>query len=270
MTPKSGSLLHADSQQEIIHGTTRSKAGQNKHSFVYKGLIQCGYCGCAMVGEIKKGKYIYYHCTGNRGECPGKKSVREEELEKRFKISLAALQIDDDVVAWIIKALRESHEDQKKYRDESIACLSQQRDKLQKRLDALYVDKLDGVVSAESYQRLSSEWNAELSSIGYKIDQHQRASKDYLDNGIKLLELAQHAVIIHKNSSAEEKRRILKIVHSNSFWRDGELTANYQKPFDLLAVTNKSYKRKKATFPEKSDLRDNWLPSADSNHGQGG
>jgi hypothetical protein len=121
----------------------------------------------------------------------------------------------------------------------------------------------DGVVSSESYQRLSSEWNAELSSIGYKIDLHQRTSKNYLDYGAKLLKLAQHAVIINKYSNAEEKRRILKIVHSNSFWRDGELTANFQKPSDSLAVTNKSYKQKKVTFPEKSDLRDNWPPSAD-------
>lgn len=111
---------------------------------------------------------------------------------------------------------------------------------------------------------LSSEWNAELSSIGHKFVQHQRASKDYLDQGVKLLELAQHAVIVHRNSNAEEKRRILKIVHSNSFWRDGELTANYQKPFDLLAVTNKSYKRKKANFPEKSGLRDIWLPGGNA------
>ena len=42
--------------------------------------------------------------------------------------------------------------------------------------------------------------------------------------------------------------------------RDRAFTANDQKPFVLMAVTNKYYEQKKATFPEKSGLRDNWLP----------
>jgi hypothetical protein len=29
-----------------------------------------------MVGELKKGRYVYYHCTGNRGRC-GDPYVRE-------------------------------------------------------------------------------------------------------------------------------------------------------------------------------------------------
>jgi hypothetical protein len=28
----------------------------------FSGLITCGHCGCAMVDEIKKGRYVYYHC----------------------------------------------------------------------------------------------------------------------------------------------------------------------------------------------------------------
>ena len=26
-------------------------------------VISCGHYGCTLVGEIKKGKYIYYRCT---------------------------------------------------------------------------------------------------------------------------------------------------------------------------------------------------------------
>ena len=33
-----------------------------------------------MVGEIKKGRYVYYHCTGYKGNCH-EPYVREEVLE---------------------------------------------------------------------------------------------------------------------------------------------------------------------------------------------
>lgn len=39
----------------------------SKHDLPFSGVIRCGHCGCAVIGEIKKGKYVYYHCTGQRG-----------------------------------------------------------------------------------------------------------------------------------------------------------------------------------------------------------
>jgi len=41
-----------------------------KHDLPFSGMIRCGHCGRAVIGEIKKEKYIYYHCTGQHGKCP--------------------------------------------------------------------------------------------------------------------------------------------------------------------------------------------------------
>jgi hypothetical protein len=30
-----------------------------------------------MVGEIKKGRCVYYHCTGFKGKCPGHTRARK-------------------------------------------------------------------------------------------------------------------------------------------------------------------------------------------------
>ena len=60
-----------------------------KHEFALTGLVHCGHCGCLMVGELKKQRYVYYHCTGNRGRC-GEPYVREERLEDEFARRLQA------------------------------------------------------------------------------------------------------------------------------------------------------------------------------------
>jgi len=56
--------------QEILEGRYSTKEKVTKHEYTFSGLVHCGHCGCALVGEKKKGKYIYYHCTGNKGKCP--------------------------------------------------------------------------------------------------------------------------------------------------------------------------------------------------------
>ena len=36
------------------------------------------------MGEIKKGKHVYYHCIGQRGKCPEKGYARDDEIELQF------------------------------------------------------------------------------------------------------------------------------------------------------------------------------------------
>jgi site-specific DNA recombinase len=55
--------------QGVLDGRYAMKHRRSKHDFAYSGLITCAHCGCAMVGEIKKGRYVYYHCTGYKGKC---------------------------------------------------------------------------------------------------------------------------------------------------------------------------------------------------------
>src|SRR6266571_8379756 len=78
-------------------------------------------------------------------------------------------------------------------------------------------------------------------------------------------ELAQKAASLYSAQIPAEKRKLLNSVYSNTTWADGELNPNFRKPFDMIAVSNQAYKRKKATFPKKSDLFDNWRPLPDLN-----
>jgi hypothetical protein len=46
-----------------------------------------------MVAEIKKSRYIYYHCSRAKGKCP-EPYTREEVLEERFAELLDRLRFD--------------------------------------------------------------------------------------------------------------------------------------------------------------------------------
>jgi site-specific DNA recombinase len=60
-----------DRVQGVLDGRHASKSGRKtKRGFAFSGLIKCGHCGCALVGELKKKRYVYYHCTGYKGKCP--------------------------------------------------------------------------------------------------------------------------------------------------------------------------------------------------------
>jgi site-specific DNA recombinase len=129
----------------------------------------------------------------------------------------------------------------------------------------MYVDKLDGTISQQFFDQKSSEWRSEQADILRKIEQHQHANQTYLDEGVRLLELAQRATNLYERQEMREKRRLLDFVFSNSTWQDGCLIPAYRKPFDMLAITNEAYHKEKAASGASDGLFTLWLPGPDSN-----
>jgi hypothetical protein len=63
-----------------------------------------------LVGEIKKSRYIYYHCTGNRGKCP-EPYTRQEIFSGAFVGILQELVIPPPILEWLGNTVLESRPD---------------------------------------------------------------------------------------------------------------------------------------------------------------
>ena len=124
------------STQSVLDGRKANPNRKPKRDFAFTGLIRCGHCGCSMVAKIKKGRYIYYHCSRAKGKCP-EPYTREEELDERFAELLDCLRFDDEVLAWVSAALRVSHGDEKQHHEEAIHRIQAEYDRLQDRIDAM-------------------------------------------------------------------------------------------------------------------------------------
>jgi site-specific DNA recombinase len=257
--------------QAVMDGRFAKKHRRMTHDFAFSGLIACSKCGCSVVGEIKKQRYVYYHCTGYSDKCHGnpatcrRKYVREEALEQQFTGLLGQLHFDDEVLSWVQEALHSSHADKRREQEEAIARLRAEYDRLQRRLDAMYMDKLDGRVDAAFFDKMAAEWRGEQARCQREIDRHQEADKSYMDEGIQILELARNAQRLFERQEPRQKRRLLNFVLSNCTWEAGEVIATFRQPFDLLAETTvvaAQVERDGRRNLTKSEI---WLPGPDSN-----
>ena len=221
-----------DSVQVSFNGHNRPK-NPKKHKFAFSGLLTCGKCGCAITSEIKKGKYIYYHCTGYKGKC-GNKLIREEALIEKFGEIVRKVKIDSNILVWLKEALKESHKDEKEYHDKQIENLQKQYTKYNDRLDRLYEDKLDGIITKEYYEEKSKTWLREQSNIFSTIEKHKKANTNYFEQGIKILELTQKLYLAYLQKSPKEKGQLVNLLLSNCTLDDGNLCPTYKKPFNLL------------------------------------
>jgi hypothetical protein len=153
--------------QGVLDGRNAKKSKRGRHDFAFSGLIACARCGCSVVGEVKKERYIYYHCTGYADKCLANPAscrrhyVRQEVLEQKFTKLLGQLHFDNEVLDWVREALHVSYAYKRREHEEAIARLRVEWDRLQKRIDAMDLDKLDGRVDAAFFDKMSAEWRAE-------------------------------------------------------------------------------------------------------------
>lgn len=249
--------------QRVMDSRDAKNNRRVNYDFAFSGLIACGHCGCALVAEIKKKKYVYYHCTGYKGKCP-EKFTREEVLEECFTDILRGIKIDEEVLALVSEALRESHKDERQFHDEAVARLQAEYTKIQNRLNRAYDDKLDGVIDSITFAQKSEEWRVEQDRLLRCIAEHQQANRSYMEEGVGLLELANRAVELFENQEPREKPRLLDFVLSNCTWKDGKLTVEFRQPFDMLAVTNEAHQKGKAAGLASNGLSEQWLPGHQS------
>jgi hypothetical protein len=69
----------------------------------------------------------------------------------------------------------------------------------------MYVDKLDGKVDGAFFDRVSAEWGAEQDRCLGEIQRHGVADQSYLAEGVQLLELAQNAQLIVRQTRTTRK-----------------------------------------------------------------
>ena len=224
-----------DRVQEILDERAARRPKVCKHRFTFTGLVVCSRCGCAVVGEMKKRRYVYYRCTGNRGHCEERdKYVREEVLAEQFATSLQEMSIEPHILEWVAQAMRSGHADEKRFRDDAITRLEGDHRTLQTRLDTMYVDKLDGRINGAYYEHTAAKWRAEQDRIAEAIARHRTADRSYVDQGIWIWNTAGFAAETFRKAQPAERRELAGVLVQQAGWGAGRLDVTFKPPFDVI------------------------------------
>jgi site-specific DNA recombinase len=218
--------------QRVFEAANHPKHTKRQHAFA--GLVTCALCGCALTGELKKGRYTYYHCTGYRGPC-GNTYIREEELARLLGDVVKHVRIPPELADGVARVLRESQADKEKFVRATTMRLQQQQLLLRTKLDRVYDDRLGAQISEDLWTRKSKELEAELEHVRTEMARHDRASHEYEATGLQILELAQTAYSLYVAQNPQEQARLVKTLLSNCSFDRGTLCPTYRKPFDLFA-----------------------------------
>ncbi len=218
--------------QAIREGRATNKGFGGK-DFAYRGLIRCN-CKEIMSGELKKGKYVYYHCSGRKREICGRPYIAESRIDAAFEEMFKRLQIPPDELEWIRFGLSEADKDRHGRREVREREIRTEIAAHKRNQEQLYLDKLASQIGLEFYKETMAKWESKVTELQLEIAAIDRTETSTVDETMRLFELASKAYIRFKNADSDQKRELVNFVCSNSIWEDGKLTIDLEKEFDLM------------------------------------
>jgi site-specific DNA recombinase len=229
-TPLVSRILFEEVQQTFRN---HNRPKYKQHDFPFAGLLQCAHDNCTVTAEVKKVKYVYYHCTGHRGTCP-LPYMREEQLGLRLGEVLQGIHIPDGVLACLQTAFREDQARSKEWQKQERERLQKRLSSVRSRIDQAYLDKLDGKITEEFWQRKTEEWQREERQVLMALAGIEQAEPDRLLTINRILELANKAHFLYVRQNPAEQAKLLKMVVSNCGIDELSIYPTYRKPFDLI------------------------------------
>ncbi|WP_245442345.1 hypothetical protein [Mesorhizobium hawassense] len=175
------------------------------------------------------------------------------------------MHFDEEILEWVKAALMASHADDRREHEQAIHRCQVEYKRLDDRLHAMYLDKLDDRIDTAFYDRMSAQWRTEQTRLLREIERHGSAEESYMADGIRLLELGRNASRLFAKQPVHEKKRLLNLVLSNCQWDKGDVHAVCRQPFDLLAETVASGTTVGAQQTALSSGSPVWLGNLDSN-----
>ncbi len=224
-----------DRCKEIQIGRFNNIHKEVSKDFIFKGLLKCQNCGCAITAEQHEGKPIYYSCTNGKHICK-RLYINEKDLLKPIYEVLERFEsITEEVANDLVSELRKNTESEIVYHKAQINRIRINYDNLLAKQERLLEAFLDQSITKSIYDKKHEEQQDQIQTLEIEMSEHNKADYDYQTTVATVLSVARRAKSIFENSSeVAGKRAFLSMILQNPVINEKKLVFTIASPFNLV------------------------------------
>jgi len=211
------------------------KPRPHRHFFRYSGIFRCGSCEAVVIGDLKKGKYLYYRCNHHRGPCR-EGYLRQEELEYQLRRRISSrVAIDRQVASLLREAAAKLRRTYCREDGTQKEALQRQLAESNRRLSALLDMRLGNFLTDEEYTRKREELVlaiARAEEASQKVELSDVEPEEAVE---RFISFCNDLDKVFDRGEDAEIRALLGIVGSNYRIRGKEVHFEPVEPFALAS-----------------------------------
>lgn len=149
-------------------------------------------------------------------------------------------------------------------REEVIQNTKRRIDRIKAMDDALYDDKLAGVITQERYETKHESFMGEIETLELAMTSFDNTVTERKRRGIYMLELSQRAAKYYDEKDDDEKRQILIELFENIAFKDNSVSVSLKDRAELIA----KYGSKTRELLQTLNSNDRTFTNDENNRGQ--
>jgi site-specific DNA recombinase len=223
-----------------------------KHSALLRGMVKCSDCERLIVWQLQKGRY-YGRCNGG---CKLGSYAREEDLERALLNQIEASKAkSDDIYVWLKEKLGDYIKEKNKLSREDVTHIEKLIQTNKNKLEVLYEDRLEGVITLEEYLLRSKALGNKIEELEDERKAVNLATQDVSGSAVKVVSLCTKALERYTDSKASQelKREILLFYFDNMRWNGKALTLELSELAQLVICLGEIMEEEKQKVELMSD-----------------
>ena len=217
----------------------------NRRDFLFRGFATCGECGYAIVGELKKGKYVYYRCSGKKKNGCSQGYVAESVLNDAISAEFNGLVFPPDAKEKIRNGMKEMQAAVEQTANDVRDELNAQIKKLSSKRRTMYEDRLSERIDLPMWQEMDGELLEKIQTLEARMSNVTVADSQLFDNANVFVELPEILQGGWFEALPEEKRMILSFALSNCSIKNGKASLDLKDWLRSLKETKELIKNRK-------------------------
>ena len=221
-------------------------------NYPFSNLLHCKECGCSIVGNLAKKKYMYYRCSFAKGQHKHKGYIHEEQLDAAFAAMIDVVSIPPDIAQWLQKAVDLRLKHVEKAQTKEIAALKTELSKTEAKLEQLYSEGLEKGYSPEFVNHNERRYKSRIAELSQQIQAQQINPQAVRQKSVDVLKLLCNMGTIYRNAPLADKKPLLRHIASDYVLEDDKIWPKYREPFNIFAEGNKKCLEIKGKIPKSS------------------
>ena len=116
-------------------------------------------------------------------------ALKQNVIKRQIISALEKIKIDEKQKNWIQSILSESYKEEQKYTKKRLNSLLKQKEFLSKRIETIYLDKLDGKISEEFWAKKHDEWTYSLLKIQNMVQAYKKTNMNFINMSEEFLKI---------------------------------------------------------------------------------
>lgn len=131
-------------------------------------------------------------------------------------------------------SLKECLGDEQEYHKNEVERINNEIEQCKEILKKMYLDQVNGVIDYAMWVNLKNEYEVKLSRLNAELQKHTIANTNFLDTGLKILDLCSKASLPATELSENEVAQIVRATYLNVTVKDKKVKMVFKEPFATI------------------------------------